>query len=77
MENENLTAMAHECANNFSLILKDIMDERKLNQLTLSAILGISQSQIHHWLNGKSLPGYLSLELLIKKLNVKAEELFY
>lgn len=59
----------------FSQVLSEIMKKRGLNQLTLANILGIRQSQISNWLNGKSLPGYYSLKLLCEKLDVSAEQL--
>ena len=58
---------------NFPIILKDLMEQKKLNQLQLSDMLGIRQSQISNWLNGKSLPGYYSIKLLCDKLNVSAD----
>ena len=60
---------------NFSNIVKEIMEQRKLNQLQLSDILGIRQSQISNWLNGKSLPGYYSIKTLCEKLGVTANYL--
>lgn len=59
----------------FDRILKELMKKRRLNQLQLAEILGIRQSQISNWLNGKSLPGYYSLKLLCAKLEVSAETL--
>lgn len=59
----------------FDRILKELMKKRELNQLQLAEILGIRQSQISNWLNGKSLPGYYSLKLLCEKLKVNAETL--
>ena len=59
----------------FDKILKELMKEQKLNQLQLAEILGIRQSQISNWLNGKSLPGYYSLILLCEKLKVSANDL--
>jgi len=52
------------------------MLERNLNQLQLSKILGIRQSQISYWLNGRSQPGYSSIELLCKKLDLDVRQLF-
>ena len=49
------------------------MEERKLNQLTLARILGCRQSQISNWLNEKTVPGYHSIILLCRKLNVSAD----
>jgi len=60
---------------NFSAIVKEIMEQKKLNQLQLSEILGIRQSQISNWLNGKSLPGYYSIKIICEKLNVSANYL--
>ena len=59
----------------FNKILKDLMKKRGVNQLELAEILGVRQSQISNWLNGKSLPGYYSLKLLCEKLNVSANDL--
>jgi len=60
---------------NFGRVLSDLMKERKLNQLELAEVLGIRQSQISNWLNGKSLPGYYSLKLLCVKMGVSADML--
>jgi len=59
----------------FDKILKELMKSRSLNQLQLAKLLGIRQSQISNWLNGKSLPGYYSLKLLCEKLKVSADAL--
>lgn len=60
---------------NFPTILKELMDKHNLNQLQLSEILGIRQSQISNWLNSKSLPGYFSIRVLCEKLKVSADYL--
>ena len=60
---------------NFGKILSEVMEKQKLNQLKLAQMLGIRQSQISNWLNGKSLPGYYSLKMLCQKLNVSADYL--
>ena len=59
----------------FDEILKKMMKEKGLNQLQLAGLLGIRQSQISNWLNGKSLPGYYSIKLLCEKLKVSADTL--
>jgi transcriptional regulator with XRE-family HTH domain len=59
----------------FNKVLARVMQERNLNQLRLAAMLGIRQSQISNWLNGKSLPGYFSIKMLCEKLNVSADSL--
>ena len=40
----------------FIEILKDIMSDFNLNQTQLANKLGLKQSQISEWLNGKSKP---------------------
>lgn len=60
----------------FQKILKDLMKQRGLNQLQLAETLGIRQSQISNWLNGKSLPGYYSVKLLCEKLKLNPNDLF-
>jgi transcriptional regulator with XRE-family HTH domain len=57
----------------FAAILKKLMYEKKLNQLSLAKMLGIRQSQVSNWVNGKSLPGYYSLKILCTKLHVSAD----
>lgn len=60
---------------NFGKILGEIMKKRGLNQLELAHLLGIRQSQISNWLNGKSLPGYYSLKIICEKLETSANVL--
>ncbi|MDR0383931.1 MAG: helix-turn-helix transcriptional regulator [Christensenellaceae bacterium] len=60
---------------NFTETIKRIMDRKGLNQFQLAKIIGIRQSQVHNWIIGKSLPGYTSLKLLMKHLDLTAEEL--
>jgi len=59
----------------FDKILRELMKKHDFNQLQLAELLGIRQSQISNWLNGKSLPGYYSLKLLCEKLKVSADTL--
>ena len=61
---------------NFGKILKEIMGIRQLNQLQLSKMLGIRQSQVSNWINNKSLPGYYSIKILCEKLKVEPNDLF-
>ena len=60
---------------NFSKVLKELMDEDGINQFDLSKALGIRQSQISNWLNGKSLPRYFSLRQLSNYFKVSADML--
>ena len=57
-------------------ILKDIMHDFKLNQSTLALKIGVKQSQISEWLNGKSKPGYDNLKAICVALGISADRLF-
>ena len=56
-------------------ILKDIMQDFKLNQSTLAQKIGVKQSQISEWLNGKSKPGYDNLKAICIALGISADRL--
>ena len=60
---------------NFSKILREVMLNAGYNQLQLSILLGVRQSQVSNWLNNKSLPGYYSIRMICTKLNVSADYL--
>jgi transcriptional regulator with XRE-family HTH domain len=60
---------------NFKRILKNAMKKKGLNQLTFAKLLGVRQSQVSNWLNGKSLPGYYSVRQICIVLNISADEL--
>ncbi|MCL2756109.1 MAG: helix-turn-helix domain-containing protein [Firmicutes bacterium] len=55
----------------FKTRLSKIMKEKGLNQLDISAIVGVRQSQVSNWLSGRSLPGYKSICALCKSLKVE------
>ena len=57
---------------NFGKILETLMQEQGYNQLQLAALLGVRQSQVSNWINGKSLPGYYSIRMICIKMNVSA-----
>lgn len=56
-------------------ILKDLMNEYNLNQTQLANKIGVKQSQVSEWLNGKSKPGYDSLRAICVALNISADVL--
>jgi len=62
--------------NKFAETLKELMDEQGLNQLALADLLGIRQSQISNWLNGRSLPNYTSLQLIKDAFSVSIDDFF-
>ena len=55
---------------NFGKILEKLMQEQGYNQLNLAALLGVRQSQVSNWINGKSLPGYYSIRMICIKMKV-------
>lgn len=59
----------------FFEILKDIMIDKKLNQTKLANIIGVKQSQVSEWLNGKNKPGYDNLKTICLALNISADYL--
>ena len=58
---------------NFGKILQNIMDQAGYNQMELADLLGVRQSQVSNWINGKSLPGYYSIKMICTKLKVSAD----
>jgi transcriptional regulator with XRE-family HTH domain len=60
----------------FSRELSARMKEADVRQVELSKAVGVRQSQVSNWLNGLSLPGYLSLAKLSAFFNVSIETFF-
>lgn len=56
-------------------ILKDIMLDKNLNQTELANLVGIKQSQVSEWLNGKSKPGYDNLKAICVALDISGDEI--
>ena len=59
----------------FIEILKDIMIEFDLNQTELANKIGLKQSQISEWLNGKSKPGYDNIKAICIALDISADRI--
>lgn len=59
----------------FIEVLKNIMQENKLNQNTFAKCIGVKQPQISEWLSGKSKPGYDNLRAICIALNVSPSRL--
>lgn len=51
------------------------MTDKKLKQMDLAEKLGIRQSQVSNWLNGKSEPGYKSLKRICEVFELDANYL--
>lgn len=60
---------------NFIDILKDIMIDLNLNQTKLAEKIGVKQSQVSEWLSGKSKPGYDSLRIICKALDISGDRI--
>lgn len=56
-------------------ILRELLDELKLNQTQFADKIGVKQSQVSEWLNGKSKPGYDNLKAMCEKLGISADRL--
>ncbi len=59
----------------FIEILKEIMIELDLTQVSLAEKIGVKQSQVSEWLKGKSKPGYDSLKQICQGLDISADRL--
>ena len=57
-------------------IISDIMAKNNLSQDGMAKILGVNQTTVGQWLNGKKTPGYDSILLLYEKFGVTPNELF-
>ena len=60
----------------FQEIIKDIMVMNNLSQEKLGKILGVNQTTIGQWLNGKKKPSYDSILAIYKNFNITPNELF-
>lgn len=54
----------------FAEILNGLMQQRDYTQKEIARLIGVKQSQISEWLNGKAKPGYDTLRAMAKGLNV-------
>ena len=57
-------------------VIKDIMEENKLSQQQLGAILGVNQTTIGQWLAGNKKPSFDSIIIIYEKFGVTPNELF-
>lgn len=60
----------------FKDIIKSIMIEKNLTQSELAKILGVNQTTIGQWLNGKKKPSYDSIAMIYQKFDITPNELF-
>jgi len=59
----------------FKDVLRDIMVDKNLNQTQIAELIGVKQSQVSEWLSGKSNPGYDSLRMICKALDVSGDDI--
>lgn len=59
----------------FIKILKDLMQEFELNQTQFAQKIGVKQSQVSEWLNGKSKPGYDSIKNICLAFGISADRI--
>lgn len=57
-------------------IISEIMVKNNLSQEGMAKILGVNQTTVGQWLNGKKKPSYDSILLLYEKFGVTPNELF-
>ena len=57
-------------------IISKIMVKNNLSQEGMAKILGVNQTTVGQWLNGKKKPSYDSILLLYEKFGVTTNELF-
>lgn len=73
VDNNVNSAQVNNMEINFAKILREVMVGAGLNQLQMSELLGVRQSQVSNWLNSKSLPGYYSIRMICTKLNISSD----
>ena len=61
--------------NSFSEILKDFLAENNLTQSAFAKMIGVKQSQVSEWLNGKAKPGYDVLKSIAVSFDITADYL--
>lgn len=59
--------------NDFSVILKDFLEEKGLTQVAFANIIGVKQSQVSEWLKGKAKPGYDILKSMALSFDITAD----
>jgi len=59
----------------FQKILRELMDEKDLDQIELANALRCRQGEILNWVNGKSKPDYDLIKALSDYFNVSADML--
>ena len=59
--------------NTFSDILKEFLINNNLTQTAFAKTVGVKQSQVSEWLNGKAKPSYDLLKQMSVALNVSSD----
>ena len=57
----------------FDEILREFLIMRNLTQTALANTIGVKQSQVSEWINGKAKPGYDTLKRIAMSYNISAD----
>ena len=66
-----------ELAEHFRNTLSTLMKEKGIKQGQLASMVGVAQSQVSNWLNGRNLPNFWTVRLLAEQLGVCVSEFFW
>ena len=57
----------------FDEILREFLIMRNLTQTAFANTIGVKQSQVSEWINGKAKPGYDTLKRIAMSYNISAD----
>ena len=57
----------------FKEILSEFLKENNLTQVSFAKSIGVKQSQVSEWLNGKAKPGYDTLKSMALAYDISAD----
>ena len=57
----------------FTEILRDLLKEFSLNQSEFASLIGVKQSQVSEWLNGKAKPGFDNIRAISIALKIPSD----
>ncbi|MGN0812458.1 MAG: helix-turn-helix domain-containing protein [Candidatus Coproplasma sp.] len=60
----------------FVEVIRQLMDINGFSQQQLADILGVNQTTVSQWLQGKKKPGYDNIMLFYEKFEITPNELF-
>ena len=66
-----------ECRHEFAFRLNKLMARKRMTQIQLSELTGISQPRLSNYLNGTNTPSLYAIDKLAKALGCSADEIRY